>query len=278
MTTDTLRPDSDSGQEIITRAEAKARGLKRYFTGTVCKYGHISERHVGKGQCIECHRLNYRESMEERRAYAKQYYVDNRARIIASTKEYAEKNKDKVLVKAKEYYLNNKEAFADKARSYRQANSAALSEAHREYYKRNKSAILQKIKEYAQKNRDKTRANGKRWKLLNRDKVLENNRKYRERHPERGASHVRNRRARLLQVGGCHTAADIERIYGEQRGRCAWCRSKVKFGEHHVDHIVPLAKGGSNDPANLAIACRPCNQSKAAKDPLDFARQLGRLL
>jgi hypothetical protein len=31
------------GQEIITRAEAKARGLKRYFTGKPCKCQHVAE-------------------------------------------------------------------------------------------------------------------------------------------------------------------------------------------------------------------------------------------
>lgn len=41
-------------REIISRAEAKARGLGRYFTGKPCKHGHISERQAC-GNCIECH-------------------------------------------------------------------------------------------------------------------------------------------------------------------------------------------------------------------------------
>ena len=40
-------------REIITRAEAKARGLKRYFTGKPCCNGHICERLV-LGGCIKC--------------------------------------------------------------------------------------------------------------------------------------------------------------------------------------------------------------------------------
>jgi len=39
---------------IITRKEAKAKGLKRYFTGKPCKRGHISERLVCNKGCIEC--------------------------------------------------------------------------------------------------------------------------------------------------------------------------------------------------------------------------------
>ncbi len=38
----------------VTRAEAKARGLKRYFTGNPCKHGHIAERYTVFGKCVVC--------------------------------------------------------------------------------------------------------------------------------------------------------------------------------------------------------------------------------
>lgn len=43
--------------EIITRADAKARGLKRYFTGRACKHGHVAERITSGGSCYECVKL-----------------------------------------------------------------------------------------------------------------------------------------------------------------------------------------------------------------------------
>lgn len=39
---------------IIGRAEAKAQGLKRYFTGIPCKVGHGCERVVSNWGCLEC--------------------------------------------------------------------------------------------------------------------------------------------------------------------------------------------------------------------------------
>src|SRR5919205_1500981 len=42
--------------EIISRDEALARGLKRYFTGKPCRAGHVAERYSGNGGCTECHR------------------------------------------------------------------------------------------------------------------------------------------------------------------------------------------------------------------------------
>lgn len=49
-------------------------------------------------------------------------------------------------------------------------------------------------------------------------------------------------------------------VWQRDEGRCAYCGADN--GEFHVDHIVPVAKGGSNDPENLTIACAPCNMSK----------------
>jgi hypothetical protein len=42
--------------EIITRAEALSRSLRRYFTGKPCKHGHACERRLSSGQCTECNR------------------------------------------------------------------------------------------------------------------------------------------------------------------------------------------------------------------------------
>lgn len=42
--------------EIISRKEARARGLKRFFTGKPCKHGHISEGWTCGMSCIVCFR------------------------------------------------------------------------------------------------------------------------------------------------------------------------------------------------------------------------------
>jgi len=40
--------------EIINRADAHAQGLRRFYTGKPCKFGHDSQRFVTTGNCIEC--------------------------------------------------------------------------------------------------------------------------------------------------------------------------------------------------------------------------------
>lgn len=82
---------------------------------------------------------------------------------------------------------------------------------------------------------------------------------------------------RRVSLSGEHSVDDIRRILSAQRERCAICRCRLgqKF---HIDHIIPIARGGDNTPRNLQILCPPCNLSKGSRDPLDHMRQLGRLL
>jgi hypothetical protein len=40
--------------EVVSRKEAVEKGLKNYFTGKQCKYGHVSQRQTCSGQCNKC--------------------------------------------------------------------------------------------------------------------------------------------------------------------------------------------------------------------------------
>lgn len=54
--------------EIITRQDAIARGLPRYFTGVPCSRGHVAHRRVMSPACIECTTITSRESRRRQRA------------------------------------------------------------------------------------------------------------------------------------------------------------------------------------------------------------------
>lgn len=56
--------------------------------------------------------------------------------------------------------------------------------------------------------------------------------------------------------------------------RCEYCHApEVIFNvPFEVDHILPLAKGGTDEPSNWALACRVCNLRKLdAVDAIDPA-------
>jgi hypothetical protein len=50
----------------ITREVAKARGLKRYFTEQPCARGHVAERFVADGRCVQCNRERHRRARRDR--------------------------------------------------------------------------------------------------------------------------------------------------------------------------------------------------------------------
>lgn len=87
---------------------------------------------------------------------------------------------------------------------------------------------------------------------------------------QRAAS--QRRRALERNAPGSHNAQDIELQFRSQNGLCWWCEKSLS--RYHVDHVIPLSRGGSNDPQNLVISCPSCNDSKGAKLPQEW---IGRL-
>jgi 5-methylcytosine-specific restriction endonuclease McrA len=99
-------------------------------------------------------------------------------------------------------------------------------------------------------------------------------REYRKNHRSEFAAYASSRRA--LKMGAMIGAtasqlAEIKEIYRRAKDdgtvRCYLCGRLVPLGERHVDHIMPLSKGGKHRPSNLAIACATCNRVKNAKLP-----------
>lgn len=97
-----------------------------------------------------------------------------------------------------------------------------------------------------------------------------------DRHAELCRVKAHRRRARERGAVGTFSADDISRITKAQRNRCALCKKKSR--RLTVDHIMPLARGGTNWPHNLQMACLQCNRKKNAKDPIAFMRERGALL
>ena len=59
------------------------------------------------------------------------------------------------------------------------------------------------------------------------------------------------------------TTAVRAHVFECDGGQCVYCGAVD--GVFHIDHVHPVALGGSSTPENLVVACRPCNLSKGAK-------------
>jgi hypothetical protein len=58
-----------------------------------------------------------------------------------------------------------------------------------------------------------------------------------------------------------HISRDVrQRVWQRYGGQCAECQSDSYL---EFDHIVPVAKGGSNSDANVQLLCRKCNLAKS---------------
>jgi len=56
-------------------------------------------------------------------------------------------------------------------------------------------------------------------------------------------------------------------IFHRDKGRCVFCGMDLTrifntSNKCHFDHMVPLSKGGTNDPINFQLLCERCNLSK----------------
>jgi hypothetical protein len=61
--------------ELVTWSEAKASGLKHYFTGKPCKRGHIALRQTSALRCMECAKEKQAERMKDPEKRAKQIKI-----------------------------------------------------------------------------------------------------------------------------------------------------------------------------------------------------------
>lgn len=154
-------------------------------------------------------------------------------------------------IAAKKYYRENKERIREQGIEYRSRTKEQKAERARKYYLENRERLLAEARVKNQEpGRKKRRSEYRKgYNAANREKTK---------------SYKLTRRARIWGSEGTVSPSDIQSLYAAQEGRCAYCG--VEVGEsYHVDHIVPLSRGGGNGPDNLAIACPPCNLSKHNK-------------
>jgi hypothetical protein len=52
--------------------------------------------------------------------------------------------------------------------------------------------------------------------------------------------------------------------------RCVYCGTGVDLATATLDHVHPVARGGSSDVGNLVAACAPCNRLKGDLLPHEF--------
>jgi len=117
---------------IMKKREAKALGLKTYFTGKPCKNGHYCKRYTIDAGCVECNKTRALQSYhknktlksrkfltdEEKKQYHRNWVEKNRDRIKKRHAEWRDKNRKKINQRFKKWRNENKEHFAAYQNAY----------------------------------------------------------------------------------------------------------------------------------------------------------------
>lgn len=174
---------------------------------------------------------------------------------------YYSRNKEKITQQRKLYYETNKDELKRRVFEYKKKHSDKIKYWRKGYLLRNKKHVSEKCKEYRNKNKDQYL----KWRKENNQKLKEYRKQYLKDNIEVVRAYKRKatalRRARKLGAEGTYTDIDIQTLYVEQLGKCKMCKIAV-LSKYHIDHIVPLCRGGSNWPSNLQILCPSCNCRK----------------
>lgn len=149
------------------------------------------------------------------------------------------------------------------------------------------------VKVWKDQNRKHANESARLWQRKNADKRKEiakryaNNlpegvraarlREWRNANPEKNRAALAKRRSQKKNSNEHYTDVDVKNRLRWQQYKCACCKTDVSQS-YHVDHIIPLAAGGTNDKLNIQILCPSCNLTKNAKDPISFMQSKGYLL
>lgn len=161
---------------------------------------------------------------------------------------------------------------------WKENNPEKNKEIQREYYRKHKEYKSVYYKKWCAGNLDRLRKYIKQWTKENAEyvkiKSAERGKAWKKANPERAKIRSHSYKSRKLAAPGTFTAEDIQKHYQSQNGNCWWCGKPV--GEnYHIEHRIPLSRGGTNAADNICISCPECNWSKSDKMPWEWN---GRLL
>lgn len=219
-------------------------------------------------------KLTEEQKKERKAASAKKWAANNRKHLLEyQRKRYAE-NRERMVEQAKQYYAEHRERRKEYARRYAEEHREEIQEQRKKYFSNNRDKIRKKSKQRYDDNRDvinaKSRQHNKKYYRKNKQRIAAYKSQHFRDHRE-DYSKCRHKRRAIMRnavVGDVGKIATWEAKWrGQKRVTCHWCRKRIKPQEAHVDHVVPISKGGPHALENLCVSCASCNHSKHAKLP-----------
>lgn len=195
-------------------------------------------------QCRECWRKRERD-----------YHATPEA-IEAKRQSRKRRDPEKVAAEKSRSQKKHRDSANRRSQKYVERKLADNPNFLKELYQKNKPDLIKRATDWNKEHAEQFNARQRVRRQTNpRVKMVE-------------AASRHTRRARNKNAEGTYTDSDIQRLFDEQEGRCCYCGITLFWSipyDIHIDHIQPLARGGTNYPDNLALSCADCNLSKGDK-------------
>lgn len=141
----------------------------------------------------------------------------------------------------------------------RKCRCNACREASREYQKA-----------YQEANHEAKLERQKAWRETHREVIRERKKVYQEANPDVQRERAARRRARKASafIGPAFTR---QQVWDRDGGTCHLCNLPADPNDWHMDHVIPLVRGGAHSFENAAVSHPTCNLRKGARllDELD---------
>ena len=196
---------------------------------------------------------------------------------IEAKKRYYEKNKEKVKAAAVVWKKNNPDKVRSGSKIYRDATKERAKELQNAWVKNNRDKVNAKAKRYYEAHSELCRDRSRRYYAVDPAKAKAIRDKYRATPEYRAIGNNNACKRRLRLATGKLSKGLVEQLLKLQRGKCACC-GKSLGADYHLDHIMPLVRGGLNIDSNIQLLRAECNNNKHAKHPVDFMQERGYLL
>jgi 5-methylcytosine-specific restriction endonuclease McrA len=249
-----------------------------------------------KGRYYQKHKARL---IESRRCYKRLWRERNRQRLRVQEFELRQKLTADQKARKAAYMLEWRAKHREHIRRYENARHARLRGLH---YRQQRARLKRAPESKRVKMREYQRDWMRKWRAVNADRYRARRRRYRAKHrnkelarrrelarlpenklkaklgykrwaqSELGRSYFKERdhrrRARMRFV---ETASCLVKIRELRKATaCHWCGTKLDAIT--IDHVIPIARGGSHTPDNLVAACLRCNSSKRERLPLEWIR------
>jgi 5-methylcytosine-specific restriction endonuclease McrA len=188
-------------------------------------------------------------------------------------KKYREENKNRIAVKMKRYREENGNKISEVKKRWCEENKEQTASYKKQWYENNKENIALKNKHRYEENREQSLLRQKQWRDGNKEKIAQRDKRYLKTPTGKLIRKNASHRRRTITKQGDVTTVQLKQLL-ENSTHCFYCNNPLILNEIHIDHYIPLAKGGLHTISNLRVACKKCNLSKWDKMPKEFLNYL----